>query len=159
MLCNNHVTIQSTAGIQTTAVRSSIESALATLRAVERTSLMSRKARHCMEGFLKVFDSLRKWNRKCRIPSHDALHLVCLSETLNTSTDSRSESSPTNTSNAHVSGFTGTAALHPSSIAPGALTADNCLAQFVTQSADDFLFQCSDSGLLDADLDFLRSFT
>lgn len=41
-------------------VRSTLDRALATLQTVERTSLMSRKARQCMEGFLQVYNSLCK---------------------------------------------------------------------------------------------------
>jgi hypothetical protein len=37
------------------------------------------------------------------------------------------------------------------------LMPENFFSQFVAQSADDFLFQCSDNTFLDADLDFLHS--
>lgn len=40
--------------------RSSLDSALQTLKAISRASLMSQKGHHCLQRFLQVFDSLGK---------------------------------------------------------------------------------------------------
>lgn len=61
LACKDHNATLSAGGIEIGDVRSSLDYGLKTLKAVERTSLMSRKAGHCLKGFLRIFDSLSKW--------------------------------------------------------------------------------------------------
>jgi hypothetical protein len=51
-------------GIEMVEVRSSLDRGLKILQTFERISLMSRKARHCILEFLRVFDSLGEWTGK-----------------------------------------------------------------------------------------------
>ena len=60
LVCKRYEEALAIEGIQVADVRSSLDNSLRVLRAVERTSLMSRKAGDCLRGFLKVFDSLSK---------------------------------------------------------------------------------------------------
>ena len=59
LACKHHETLLP--GRSATEVRSSLDSSLETMRMIERTSLMSCKARHCLMGLMKAFDSFSKW--------------------------------------------------------------------------------------------------
>lgn len=70
LACQKHHDLIERTNIQVENVRLSLAFGLETLRAVERTSLMSRKARHCLQGFLQVYDSLSTFNFPNPIDSH-----------------------------------------------------------------------------------------
>ncbi|KAH7030054.1 fungal-specific transcription factor domain-containing protein [Macrophomina phaseolina] len=105
--------------------RSALDNALETLRAVERTSLMSQKARHCVEGFLQVYDAM---------------------------TASRYQPAEESRIAQNDSGILRPAAMNEDG--DDALS-EALFSQFISQSADDFLFQCSNSSFLDADFSYL----
>lgn len=60
LACHNCPETLRNVGLNIADVRLALDSGLGTLRVLERTSLMSRKARRCLSGFLEVFDTLSK---------------------------------------------------------------------------------------------------
>ncbi|KIX03160.1 uncharacterized protein Z518_06711 [Rhinocladiella mackenziei CBS 650.93] len=58
LLCHLDNTLWSSAGISRAEVRQCLNQGITTMKSIQRTSLMARKARHCLVGFLEVFDSL-----------------------------------------------------------------------------------------------------
>ncbi|CZR63519.1 uncharacterized protein PAC_13416 [Phialocephala subalpina] len=104
-------------------IRSSLDSGLETLRLVERTSLMSRKAGDCLLGYVEIFDSL------ISDPSHQNCNDTNFAETT----------------------------IPVSSNLSRDLMPENLFSQYIAQSADDFLLQCSDNAFLDADSEFFHN--
>lgn len=162
LACKRYDEVFSIGGIQTGEVRSSLEYSLRTLRAIERTSLMSRKAGDCLRRFLKVFDSLGKLSmlQTCTQTTSNTFHLCWrLIKLTSNSTFTASEPIPAieNYGNAQVEGPITIASLGSSGQFPPDHLPENFFSQYVGQSADDFLFQCSDNAFLDADMDFFQS--
>lgn len=152
----------SSQGVRIGEVRSSLDYSLRTLRAIERTSLMSRKAGDCLRGFLKVFDSLCKLIQTTT-STYTGLDTYPLSylNLADVLPHFRTASEPVPTiatySNAPVEDLGAAASLRASGLFPEDNLPENFFSQFVGQSADDFLFHCSDNTLLDADLDFFQN--
>lgn len=105
-------------------VREALETALETLQMVQRTSLMSQKAMRCIRGFLRVYDSIQKRVSDNLLEGAGSQSMWTLPE----------ESIDTGLETSAVVEFS-----------------DDFWANLVTQSADDFLIQCSDSSFMDAD--------
>lgn len=105
-----------------------------TLRAIERTSLMSRKARQCIFKFLKVYDTLSTY--RTGIKKGPVLIRPGLDQQNSTaSVDNNAQILDRSSLN---------------QLAPEELDED-FFSSFVNQTADEFLFQCSDSAYLDSD--------
>ena len=88
---------------------------------------MSRKARHCLQGFLDVFDTLSDHHHSSTYESVDA---VTTADGLDTLPYLRQNFAQDTTAAAGGGGS---------------------FSQFVAQSADEFLFQCSQDAFLDAE--------
>lgn len=124
--------------IDSSEVRNALELGLRTLEMVERSSLMSRKGRHCLRRFLQVFDTLgtpspREFEFSASTTSGLDLHnlasiVPCTHTTLPASAD--------------------TAIMGPISSVP----LDGFYSQLITESADNFLFQSSQLSFLDTDI-------
>lgn len=60
LACQHQDAMPYVQSVTATEVREALGHGIKTLHAVERTSHMSRKARHCLQSFLQVYDSLSK---------------------------------------------------------------------------------------------------
>ncbi|TVY17261.1 hypothetical protein LARI1_G003983 [Lachnellula arida] len=113
-------------GIELVDVRSVLDHSLKVLQTFEKASLMSRKACNCISGFLRLFDTLGSEQ-----PMAAAL-------------DATQEGEPA----ADVLVDSSWTMAENMSMVP-----ENLFSQYVAQSADEFLFQYSDTTFLDGDMD------
>ncbi|RFU33160.1 hypothetical protein B7463_g3168, partial [Scytalidium lignicola] len=110
-------------------VRSLLLRSLNTLDIVGRKSLMSCKARHCLMGFLEVFDALTSQQQEAFASTNTDESRELITPGMSSFISQLNEADPLG----------------------------NYFADYITQSADNFLFQYSQNVYLDGDLSMLEN--
>jgi hypothetical protein len=129
LICQTYSVELSAADIHTFEIRTLLGRGLDTMKAVSRNSLMSLKARTCLLRLVQVFDEVlapTSWQSSVTGPSDIAV------DTGSSATDVTTTISPIPAPLANQTGD---------------------LSQYVTQAANDFLWEFSQNDLMDADFD------